>query len=314
MCEDLILKFLIIYFSDFDGYSSDELKRYSQEDMCGPTTKLSKAELAEESRSAVPRAKQLLSQLQNNPHETNPLFNSLTVVHHSALIDYLVYDNRGKNVIRRLGNNANFSQGPVNLPTDFIPDTSSPIWKQAVVHEPYDIIRDRFPLKQDGTYQSHPKPPASVSTVIPDADIGMKEVATLINRAFDTHLATKVLDTVNEPLRVFFTRISNGVSTPSAVPLDKSQTIFDHALKLKTLEDSQYQSILKNAKLGKEIVFCIPQISKTLLHVPFNRAKDDDYKMASLLKDADVQRPIIIDIDERDKVLQVPASDEDLFC
>jgi hypothetical protein len=90
MCEDLILKFLIIYFSDFDGYSSDELKRYSQEDMCGPTTKLSKAELAEESRSAVPRAKQILSQLQNNPHETNPLFNSLTVVHHSALIDYLV--------------------------------------------------------------------------------------------------------------------------------------------------------------------------------------------------------------------------------
>ena len=214
--------------------------------------------------------------------------------------------------MRRLGNNANFSQGPVDLPPGFIPDTSGPIWRQYVAHEPYDIIRSRFPLNQDGTYQSHPKLPTSVSTAIPDADIGLKEVATLINRALDARQTTKVLDTVNEPLRVFFTRISNGVDTPSAVPLEETETILDHALKLKTLKDSQYQRILKRAKLDNEIVFCIPQISKTPLHVPFNRAKDDDYKMALLLKDKDVQRPIIIDIAER-AVLQVPESDEDLF-
>jgi hypothetical protein len=283
-------------------------QRYTQQDKVGPTTKPTKSELVLESRHAVPKIKKkLLFDLQNNPHETNPLYNSLTIALENAFVDYLRYDPRGKEFMKIVGNEADFSRGPVNLPVESMPNTLDYRWTQIVGNQPFEIKRGDYPLNQDGTYQPHP---TNKNTEKTSSDDGLHAIATAMMYVANSRQG--IADIANAQPKVYFTRLTNGVTLPSYVNLVENESVMSHVLKLKTENDPQYQDILQRAKDGYEIIFVVSQIDAPPLVIPICRANNSDANMGVLLKDSNIKKPIIIDVSERP--IRERRIDDNYFC
>jgi hypothetical protein len=306
---------LLTFSKAYTGSLSDDsigegAQRFSQSESAESSNKPSKAEATAETRNAVPRVKTLLKGLQMNMHDSNPLYNSLSFALERALVDYLVYHAKGKEAMKQVGTDANFSIGRVNLPEGFIPNTADPYWTSAVGNPPYEIVRDDFPLKiDDNSYLPHPKGVAgrgAGNMTVPDNGIGA--LAAAMDRSTASHSGHVVIPQHS----VYFTRLSAGVKDASYVDLVETETILSHVKKLRDINDPQYTQILQKPIQGSELVFSIQQINSVPRVIPICRADCNDAKLSFLIADVNIKKPLLFDLQERIILARVDALD--LFC